>query len=48
LGYEQAIAEVTAGRGTLFDPDVVDACRAVFDAGFAFDQRSVFTLKTGA
>jgi hypothetical protein len=46
LGYDQAVAEVIAGRGTLFDSDVVDACCAVFDAGFAFDQSSVFALRT--
>jgi hypothetical protein len=48
LGFKMAIGEVMAGRGTLFDPDVVDACCAVFESGFTFDQTSAFSLKTSA
>ncbi|OGP94059.1 MAG: hypothetical protein A2Z19_04235 [Deltaproteobacteria bacterium RBG_16_54_18] len=36
-GIEQAIEEISENRGTLFDPDVVDACLTVFDKGFQFD-----------
>jgi putative nucleotidyltransferase with HDIG domain len=31
LGQEAALAEIRAGRGTRFDPQVVDACMALFD-----------------
>ena len=34
LGLDMALDEVTKGAGTLFDPDVVKACLAVFAAGF--------------
>ncbi|MGO8683342.1 MAG: PAS domain S-box protein [Thermoleophilia bacterium] len=37
LGIEAALEEIAAHRGTLFDADVADACRAVFsEEGFAF------------
>lgn len=36
LGIEAALAEVEAGRGKLYDPQVVDACLAVFRNGFTF------------
>jgi putative nucleotidyltransferase with HDIG domain len=36
LGIDKAIAEVSAGAGTLFDPEVVEACLAVFELGFTF------------
>jgi PAS domain S-box-containing protein len=37
LGLDAALGEIARGRGTLYDPDVADACRAVFsDQGFAF------------
>lgn len=36
LGIDIALAEVTAGAGTLFDADVVESCLAVFEAGFSF------------
>jgi PAS domain S-box-containing protein/putative nucleotidyltransferase with HDIG domain len=36
LGIEAALAEVEAGRGKLYDPQVVDACLAVFRRGFTF------------
>jgi PAS domain S-box-containing protein len=36
LGIDIALAEVTAGAGTLFDADVVKSCLAVFEAGFTF------------
>jgi PAS domain S-box-containing protein/putative nucleotidyltransferase with HDIG domain len=34
LGIEAARAELAAGRGTLFDAQVVDACLQVLDGGF--------------
>ena len=37
LGLEAALAEVTAGAGRLFDPDVVSACHAVFNMGYTFE-----------
>jgi HD-GYP domain-containing protein (c-di-GMP phosphodiesterase class II) len=37
LGLERALAEVTAGSGTLFDADVVRSCLAVFADGFHFE-----------
>ncbi|HUX04458.1 MAG TPA: HD domain-containing phosphohydrolase [Acidimicrobiales bacterium] len=36
LGLDRALAEVAAGAGTLFDPDIVACCQSVFDRGFAF------------
>jgi response regulator RpfG family c-di-GMP phosphodiesterase len=36
LGIEVALAEVSAGAGTLFDAVVVKSCLAVFEAGFTF------------
>jgi HD-GYP domain-containing protein (c-di-GMP phosphodiesterase class II) len=36
LGLDKALAEVSAGAGTLFDADVVESCIAVFEAGFTF------------
>ena len=36
LGVEAALAEVSAGAGRLYDPDVVGACERVFAGGFAF------------
>jgi hemerythrin-like metal-binding protein len=35
-GIDMALAEVERGKGTKFDPRVVDACTRVFKAGFAF------------
>jgi HD-GYP domain-containing protein (c-di-GMP phosphodiesterase class II) len=40
LGVEAALAEVSQGAGVLYDAAVVDACLAVFKAGFSFDSRS--------
>ena len=38
LGLEAALDEILRGRGRLYDPDVVDACRSLFrEGGFAFD-----------
>ena len=42
LGLDKALAEVRAGAGTLFDPDVVKACLALFEAGFTFEPSSAF------
>jgi HD-GYP domain-containing protein (c-di-GMP phosphodiesterase class II) len=36
LGSELALAEIVSGAGTLYDEDVVQACLAVFRAGFSF------------
>jgi PAS domain S-box-containing protein len=37
LGFEAALAEILHGRGTHYDPVVVDACLVLFrDKGFAF------------
>lgn len=36
LGIEAALAEITAGSGTLYDAQVVSSCVAVFKAGFNF------------
>lgn len=36
-GLGSALDEVLAGRGTRYDPAVVDACEAAFSAGFAFE-----------
>ena len=37
LGIEQALIEIKAGRGTLFDEAVVDACVSVFESdGYTF------------
>jgi len=38
LGLPAALDEITRRRGTLFAPDVVDACVRVFnERGFQFD-----------
>ncbi len=37
LGIDQALDEITKGAGTLYDGEVVDACKAVFANGFSFD-----------
>ncbi|MBF0591839.1 MAG: HD-GYP domain-containing protein [Nitrospirae bacterium] len=36
LGIQTALDEIVCGRGTLYDPGVVDACVRVFDKGFKF------------
>lgn len=36
LGTTTAIEQIDAGKGTLFDPNVVDACFSVFTKGFRF------------
>ena len=36
LGLVAALTEIERGKGALFDPDVVDACIALFDGGFEF------------
>lgn len=37
LGIDEALQEIQKGRGTLYDPDVVDACVKLFRIdGFAF------------
>jgi putative nucleotidyltransferase with HDIG domain len=37
LGIDAALDEIKLGRGTKLDPDVVDACLAVFANAFTFD-----------
>ena len=34
LGIEKALAQIKQNKGTLFDPDVVDACVKVFEDGY--------------
>jgi len=36
LGINQALQEISQKRGTLYDPEVVDACLRLFDKGFDF------------
>jgi PAS domain S-box-containing protein/putative nucleotidyltransferase with HDIG domain len=36
-GVEKALEEISQYRGTLYDPQVVDACLRVFEKGFRFD-----------
>ena len=38
LGIIEAIEEIHSNKGTLYDPKVVDACTAVFNNGFRFDE----------
>ncbi len=35
-GLNKALEEITRNKGTLYDPDVVDACLALFAKGFQF------------
>ncbi|MBE3088105.1 MAG: PAS domain S-box protein, partial [Chloroflexi bacterium] len=37
LGCEVGLEELQKGRGTSFDPQVVDACRVLFAEGFTFE-----------
>ena len=37
LGIDKALDEVKFGRGTRFDPNVVDACLAIFAKAFTLD-----------
>jgi putative nucleotidyltransferase with HDIG domain len=36
-GIERALDEISRNRGTLYDPEVVDACLRLFEKGFRFD-----------
>jgi HD-GYP domain-containing protein (c-di-GMP phosphodiesterase class II) len=39
LGVESALSEIERGRGTLYDPAVVDACLTLFrDDGYTLDK----------
>jgi putative nucleotidyltransferase with HDIG domain len=41
LGRDQALAHLLAGRGTLYDPEVADACLAAFEKdSFGFEERA--------
>ncbi len=43
LGIERALSEIRGNKGRLYDPDVVDACLAVFSSGaFRFADQGVF------
>jgi putative nucleotidyltransferase with HDIG domain/PAS domain S-box-containing protein len=42
-GLERAFEEILRNKGTLFDPQVVDACLTVFEKGFQFDESSLKT-----
>jgi putative nucleotidyltransferase with HDIG domain len=37
LGEDRAIEEIRTKRGTLFDPDAVDACLSILESGHAFE-----------
>ena len=37
-GIEKALEEITRKRGSLYDPQVVDACVAIFEKGYQFKQ----------
>ncbi|MEA3238735.1 MAG: PAS domain S-box protein [Candidatus Bipolaricaulota bacterium] len=37
LGLDAALDEIKQGKGRLYDPDVVDACLALFEKGFTFE-----------
>jgi len=39
LSIEAAVEEISENRGTLYDPDVVDACLQVFEEGFDFEEQ---------
>jgi len=39
LSIEAAVDEISENRGTLYDPDVVDACLEVFEKGFDFEDQ---------
>ena len=40
MGIDLALDEIRLHRGTAFDPEVVDACLEIFDAGiFSFSNR---------
>jgi PAS domain S-box-containing protein/putative nucleotidyltransferase with HDIG domain len=42
LGLDKALEEITTNRGTLYDPQVVDACVRLFrEKGFAFQDQSL-------
>jgi len=38
LGIDQALQEISAGRGTIYDRDVVDACLSVIGEGCLLDK----------
>lgn len=40
LGTEAALGEITEGRGTRYQPEVVDACITLFREGFQFSEPS--------
>lgn len=41
LPYSTALEEIARGRGTKFDPLVVDICQDVFREGFSFDKNNL-------
>jgi len=38
LGLDAALLEIKKGKGSLFDPDVCNACLALFEKGFVLDK----------
>jgi PAS domain S-box-containing protein len=47
-GTEAALTELADGRGTRYDPDVVDACTELFEGDlFTFDTADTWTLDEG-
>lgn len=38
LGLAQALDEIRRGRGSLYDPDIVDQCLGLMASGYAFDE----------
>jgi len=38
LGIKEALSEITANSGKLYDPHAVDACLRLFERGFRFDE----------
>lgn len=37
-GLETAMAALEDGKGTLYDPEVVDTCKVLFEEGFSFEE----------
>ena len=37
-GFDQALEEIRAGRGRVYDAEAVDACLALLDEGFSFEE----------
>ncbi|MDH2903968.1 MAG: HD domain-containing protein [Actinomycetota bacterium] len=46
LGIDAGLVEVIKGAGRLFDRDVVESCRAVFESGFNFESIAATDVRT--